>query len=84
MKIQSPSAWPTPYITGAVCSRWIFRVLFESGSNVCMIKKSALPHNLIVRELSTSQDVITPAGRLMAHQFITLQDICLPEFDKNH
>ena len=28
---------------GAVLSRWLFRVLFDSGSNVCMIKKSALP-----------------------------------------
>ena len=30
---------------GAVRSRCLFVVLFDSGSNVCMIKKSALPHN---------------------------------------
>ncbi len=70
-------------IIGAVCSRWLFRVLFDSGSNVCMIKKSALPHNLLLKELSTSQDVKTLAGRLTAHQVVTLQDIHLPEFDKN-
>ena len=56
---------------GAVCSRCLFRVLFDSGSNVCMIKKSALPHNLILKELSTLQDVKTLAGRLMAHQVVT-------------
>ena len=57
---------------GAVRSRQLFMVLFDSGSNVCMIKKSAIPHNLILKELSTSQDVKTLAGRLTAHQVVTL------------
>ena len=30
------------------------------------------------------QDVKTLAGRLTAHQVITLQNMHLPEFDKNH
>ena len=67
----------------AVHSRCLFRVLFDSGSNVCMIKKSALLQNLILKESSALQDVKTLANRLMAHQVVTLQDIHLPEFDKN-
>ena len=51
---------------GAVHSRCLFSVLFDSGSNVCMIKKSALPHNFILKELSTLQDAKTLAGRLTA------------------
>jgi len=51
---------------GVVCSRWLFRVLFDTGYNVCMIKKSALPHNLFLKELSTSQDVKTLAGKQSA------------------
>ena len=49
-----------------------------------MIKKSALPHNLILKELSTTQDVKTLAGRLTAHQVVTLWDIRLPDFWQNH
>ncbi len=67
---------------GAVRSRRLFRVLFDSGSNVCMIKKSALLHNLILKELSATQDVKTLAGRLTACQVVTLRDIRLPDFDK--
>ena len=46
-------------------------------------QKSALPYNLILKELSTLQDVKTLADRQTAHQVITLRDIHLPEFDKN-
>ncbi len=50
---ETPVTICTANTIGAVCSRCLFRVLFDSGSNVCMIKKSALPHNLILKELST-------------------------------
>ena len=42
---ETPVTICTANTIGAVCSRTLFRVLFDSGSNVCMIKKSALPHN---------------------------------------
>ena len=69
---ETPVTICTANTLGTVHSRWLFRVLFDSGSNVCMIKKSALPHNLILKELSTSQDVKTLDGRLTACQVVTL------------
>ena len=51
---ETPVTICTANTIGAVRSRHLFRVLFDSGSNVCMIKKSALPHNLILKELSTA------------------------------
>ena len=80
---ETPITICTANTIGAVHSRWLFRVLFDSGSNVCMIKKSALPHNLTLKELSTLQDVKTLAGRLTAHQVVTLQYVRLLEFDTN-
>ena len=80
---ETPVTICTANTIGALCSRWLFRVLLDSGSNVCMIKKSGLPHNLILRELSTLQYAKTLAGRLTAHQVTTLRYIRLPEFDKN-
>eukprot|EP00804_Cyclotella_cryptica_P000198 CCRYP_016171-RA/>CCRYP_016171-RA protein AED:0.25 eAED:0.25 QI:0/0/0/1/0/0/3/0/347 len=46
---------------GDVCSKPLFKALSDSASNMCMIKKSTLLHNLILKELSTSQDVKMPA-----------------------
>jgi hypothetical protein len=59
---ETPVAICTANTIGAVLSRRLFRVLFDSGSNVCMIKKSALPHNLILKDLSSLQDMNTIAG----------------------
>ena len=69
---ETPVTICTANTIGAVCSRCLFRILFDSGSNVCMIKKSALPHNLILKELGAMQDVKTLASRLTARQVVTL------------
>ncbi len=69
---ETPVTICTANNIGAVHSRCLFRVLFDSGSNVCKIKKSALPYNLILKELSTMQDVKTLAGRLTACQIVTI------------
>jgi hypothetical protein len=48
-----------------------------------MIKRSALPKGAITKILGDTKLVRTLAGRLKMHKVVTMQDIRLPEFDKN-
>ncbi len=68
---------------GTIRSQKLFRVLFDSGSNVSMIKRSALPKGIITKLLGDTKLVRTLAGRLKTQEIVTMQDIRLPEFDKN-
>jgi hypothetical protein len=46
-KQESPVTICTTYTIGTLRSQRLFQVLFDSGSNVSMIKRSALPKGII-------------------------------------
>jgi hypothetical protein len=48
-----------------------------------MIKRSALPKGIITKLLGDTKLVKTLAGPLKTQEVVTMQDIRLPEFDKN-
>jgi hypothetical protein len=48
-----------------------------------MIKRSALPKGVITKLLGDTKLVRTLAGRLKMQEVVTMQDIRLPEFNKN-
>ena len=64
-------------------SKRLFRVLLDSGSSACLIKRSALPKHCKPKELSVGKSFKTLAGKLSSTQAVTLRDLKLPEFDKN-
>jgi hypothetical protein len=69
---------------GIIRSQRLFQVvLFDSGSNVSLIKRSALPKGVITKLFGDTKLVRTLAGCLKTQEVITMGDIRLPEFDKN-
>jgi hypothetical protein len=48
-----------------------------------MIKRSALPKGILTKLLGETKLVRTLAGRLKMQEVVTMQDLRLPEFDKN-
>jgi hypothetical protein len=48
-----------------------------------MIKRSALPKGVITKLLGDTKIVRTLAGRLKMQKVVTMQDIILPQFNKN-
>jgi hypothetical protein len=48
-----------------------------------MIKRSALPKGVITKLLGDTNLVRTLVGHLKTHKAVTMQDLRLPEFDKN-
>ncbi len=68
---------------GTIRSQRLFQVLFDSGSNVSMIKRPALHKGVITKLLGDTKIVRTLAGCLKTQEVVTMQDIRLPEFDKN-
>ncbi len=57
-------------------------MLFDLGSNVSMIKRSALPKGVITKLLGDAKLVRTLAGCLKTQEVITMCNLRLPEFDK--
>ena len=82
---ETPVSICTANTIGTLRSRRIFRVLFDSGSNVSLIKRSCLPRNCKTKSLTSRRQVATLAGKLLSKEvvIVTLRDIRLPEFDKN-
>jgi hypothetical protein len=68
---------------GTIRSPRLCQVLFDSGSNVSMIKRSALPKGVITKLLGDTKLVRTLAGCLKTQEVVTMQDIRLSEFDNN-
>eukprot|EP00804_Cyclotella_cryptica_P019679 CCRYP_016447-RA/>CCRYP_016447-RA protein AED:0.36 eAED:0.36 QI:0/0/0/1/0/0/3/0/315 len=58
-------------------------MLLDSGSAVSMIKRSVLPPKVITKTISETKNISMLAGKLQAHEVVTLRDLRLPEFDKN-
>ena len=82
-KFECPATICVTNSIGAVRSRRLLRVLLDSGSSTCLIKRSALPKGIQPQELAQSKSLKTLAGTVMSTQVVTLRDIRLPEFDKN-
>jgi hypothetical protein len=80
---ETPVSILTANTIGTLHSRRIFRVLFDSGSNISLIKSSCLPKNCQTKSLGSSRKVSTLAGKLQAKEVVTMRDIRLPEFDIN-
>ncbi len=68
---------------GTIKNQRLFQVLYDSGLNVSMIKRSALPKAVITKLLGDTKLVRTLAGRLKTQEVVIMWDIRLPEFDKN-
>ena len=80
---ESPVTICTTDTINMVKSRRLLRVLLDSGSTVSLIKRTALPPNVVTKEISTTRHVTTLAGKIQAQEVVTLRDLRLPEFDKN-
>jgi hypothetical protein len=68
---------------GTIRSQRLFQVLFDSGSNVSMIKRSAAPKGVITKMLGDTKLMRTLACHLKMQEVVTMQDLRLPKFDKN-
>jgi hypothetical protein len=82
-KQESPVTICTADTIGTIRSQRLFQVLFDSGLNVSMIKRSALPKGIITKLLGDIKLVRTLAGRLKMQEVVMMRDIRLPEFNKN-
>jgi hypothetical protein len=80
-KQESPVTICTADTIGTTRSRRLFRVLFDSGLNISMIKRSALPKGIITKLLGDTKLVRTLVGCLKTQEVVTMRDIRLPEFN---
>ena len=80
---ETPVTICTANSIGCVRSRKLFRVLMDSGSSSCWVKRSTIPKGVVPKELKENKTANTLAGKLSANKMVTLRDIRLPEFDKN-
>ncbi len=58
-------------------------MLFDSGSNVSMIKRSALPKGVITKLLGDTKLVSTLAGCLKTQEVVMMHNLRLSKFNKN-
>ncbi len=82
-KQELPVAICTADTIGTIRSQRLFQVLFDSGLDVSMIERSALPKGIITKLLSDTKLVRTLAGCLKMQDVVTMWDLRLPKFDKN-
>ena len=82
-KNETPATIYTANTIGLQHSRKLIRVLLDSGSNACLIKRSALPTGIIPKNLNDKKSFRTLAGTLTANQMVTMRDIRLPEFNRS-
>ena len=83
LKNECPATICIADTIGLLKSRKLLKVLLDSGSSSCLIKRSILPQGIIPKELNSPKYFNTLAGKLLAQSVVTLRDIRLPEFDKN-
>jgi hypothetical protein len=82
-KQELPVTICTADTIGTIRSRRLFRVLFDSGSNVSMIKRSDLPKGIITKVIGDNKLVRTLAGHLKMQEVVTMHNLRLPDLDKN-
>ncbi len=81
-KQESPVTICTADTTGIIRSGRLFQVLFDSGSNVSMVKRSALGKGVITKLLGGTKLVSTLTGPLKTQEAFTMGDIRLPELTR--
>ncbi len=82
-KQESPVTICTADTIGNIRSRRLFWVLFDSGLNVSMIKRSALPKGIVTKLLGDTKLGRTLTGHLKTQEVVTMWDIRLQVFNKN-
>jgi hypothetical protein len=78
-KQESPMTICIADTIGTIRSWRLCWVLFDTGSNVSMIKRSALSKDIIAKILGDSKHVRTLEGYLKMQKVVIMQDIRLPE-----
>jgi hypothetical protein len=63
--------------------QFIFKVLFDLGATVNMIKKLALPHGIKLYELDKAHGIQTMLGSMNVHYYVALETLAFPEFLPN-
>ena len=74
---ECPVTICTDNTIGTAKSRRIFRVLLDSGASACLIKRSAFPDGVVLKELSETKYVKTLGGRLSSAEVVTMRDTCV-------
>ena len=64
-------------------SQRLLSVLFDSGSTKTMIHKRCLPPRAKPNILPERQKMNTIVGQYYAQEEVTMEDVVLPEFDRN-
>jgi hypothetical protein len=72
---EKPVTILTANTIGLARSRRHFRVLFDSGSTECMIKKSCLSKQAVLTDLTEQKSIRTLAGKLKSQQVVTMRDM---------
>lgn len=68
---------------GCCQSRKLLRVLFDSGATTTMINKRVVPDMATPKQLKDIKEINTLAGKFSVSEMVRLEDLRLPEFDKN-
>jgi hypothetical protein len=82
-KQELPITICTTNTIGTIRSQRLFRVCFDSGSNVSMIRRSTLPKGIMTKLLGDTKLVRTLAGHLKTQEVVMMRNLRLPKFDKN-
>ena len=76
---ETPVTICTANTVGTLRSRKLFRVLLDSGSTGCWIRRSALPQGIVPKVLNKDKQSNTLAGKLSANEMVVLRDLRLPK-----
>ena len=68
---------------GSATSRWILRVLFDSGSNRSLIRKQVIPKADLVTTCKNLNPTTTLGGTVQFNQMVMLEQLCFPDFNKD-
>jgi hypothetical protein len=67
----------------SVKSRFLLKVLLDSGSTTTMFNRKCLPRNCQTCKISNSRKIGTLAGSYTSSEMVVLHNLRLPELDKN-
>jgi len=68
---------------GAVRSRLLLKVLFDPGSTASFISRKALPRQCKPFTVKQGRKINTLVGQGLSNEMVVMEDIRLPELDKN-
>ena len=79
---ETPCTILTADTLGAVRSRRILKVFFDTSSKKTLIHREVLHRGIQTKKLSDAQKLKTLAGNFDTSEMVKLRDTRLPEFDK--